>query len=97
MAAIGNRQWIQMPEENLVHIFGFLDLEALGVVATVCSLFKQLQKEESLWCGLFPQIKSLYSEVPEMKERARLSYMIILDNRREYNKLLANICRVIYG
>jgi hypothetical protein len=39
-----------IPEENnIIKIFGFLDLQSLGRTALVCKYFEKLQKNEALW------------------------------------------------
>lgn len=64
-------QLIEVSEECLVRIFGFLDIKHLGRVALVCKLFERLQQEGSLWYSLLPHIKSLDLDLP-FKERVQL-------------------------
>jgi hypothetical protein len=44
-------QFMQIPKEILVHIFGFLDFKSLGTVASVCKYFEKIQKKVPLGIG----------------------------------------------
>lgn len=61
-------QLINLPEENILKIFGFLEVKHLGKVALVCSSFARIQQEGSLWSDLFPEILLTPSEL-SLKER----------------------------
>ena len=56
-------QWL--PNEVVVHVFGFLDVVALARAASTCSLWRCLAADQKLWRGLcrsqFPLARSLHS------------------------------------
>jgi hypothetical protein len=81
---------MQIPEESLVHIFGFLDLKSLGTVASVCKCFELIQKEESIWISLLPPLKLFKSDPLELKKSAQL-FLIPLGSRKAQNRCVLDL------
>ncbi len=86
-------QLVALPDELLVHIFGFLDSNDLGAVVSVCQLFERLQQTDLLWQGLFPQIKSLDPHLPVKKRVLFLLTPIPLGNKKDQNQCVLNLYR----
>jgi hypothetical protein len=84
-------QLLQMPEESLIHIFGFLDLEHLGMVASVCKWFQQLQDERSLWHSLFPPLEFYYRDFYKHK-RLTKSSLRSLGSQKLFNHCILDLC-----
>jgi hypothetical protein len=59
--------WLQLSEELVINIFGFLDQPDLGRACLVCQNWKRLAYDESLWRSMAIASKKL---APEMLQRA---------------------------
>ncbi|BBI16248.1 F-box protein [Neochlamydia sp. S13] len=77
----------QLPDELLLHIFSFLQAFDLLEVELTCHQWKNLATDETLWKNLYPKHLKIYWH--EGWESNKKSYFIILQEEREYEKLMA--------